>query len=106
MLWKVFSDEYLPTENPEDGWGHYHLVSSTSSTTEQGEFSMEVQMDRDGEIVTRSATGNGPISALVAMYNDAGIDVRVLDYAEHALTAGGEAMDAAYVKAALGERLL
>ena len=46
-------------------------------------------MDRDGEIVTRSATGNGPISALVAMYNDAGIDVRVLDYAEHALTEGG-----------------
>ena len=106
MLWKVFSDEYLPTENPEDGWGHYHLVSSTSSTTEQGEFSMEVQMDRDGEIVTRSATGNGPISALVAMYNDAGIDVRVLDYAEHALTEGGEAMAAAYVEAAIGERIL
>ena len=105
-LWKVFSDEYLPTENPEDGWGRYHLVSSTSSTTEQGEFSMEVQMDRDGEIVTRSTTGNGPISALVAMYNEAGIDVRVLDYAEHALTEGGEAMAAAYVEAAIGDRIL
>jgi len=106
MLWQVFSDEYLPAENPQDGWGHYHLVSSTSSTTEQGEFSMEVQMDRDGETVTRSATGNGPISALVAMYNQAGIDVRVLDYAEHALTEGGEAMAAAYVEAAIGERIL
>jgi len=106
MLWQVFSDEYLPAENPQDGWGHYHLVSSTSSTTEQGEFSMEVQMDREGETVTRSATGNGPISALVAMYNQAGIDVRVLDYAEHALTEGGEAMAAAYVEAAIGERIL
>lgn len=106
MLWQVFSDEYLPAENPQDGWGHYHLVSSTSSTTEQGEFFMEVQMDRDGETVTRSATGNGPISALVAMYNQAGIDVRVLDYAEHALTEGGEAMAAAYVEAAIGERIL
>ncbi|MDN6489170.1 MAG: 2-isopropylmalate synthase [Yaniella sp.] len=106
MLWHVFSDEYLPTENPADGWGHYHLVSSTSSTTEQGEFSMEVQMDRKGETITRSATGNGPISALVAMYNQAGIDIRVLDYAEHALTEGGEAMAAAYVEAAIGERIL
>ena len=40
------------------------------------------------------------------MYNQAGIDVRVLDYAEHALTEGGEAMAAAYVEAAIGERIL
>ena len=105
-LWEVFSNEYLPTENPEDGWGTYHLVSSTSSTTEEGDFSMEIQMDRDGETVTRTATGNGPISALVSMFNQAGIDIRVLDYTEHALTEGGEAMAVAYVEAALGERVL
>lgn len=105
-LWQVFSDEYLPAENPADGWGYYHLLSSTASTTEDGDFSMEVQMDREGEIVTRSATGNGPISALVSMFHEAGVDVRVLDYTEHAMTEGGEAMAAAYVEAAIGDRVL
>src|SRR5699024_9042592 len=105
-LWNVFADEYLPTEHTEDRWGYYRLVSSTSSTTEEGDFSMEVQMERDGQTVRRSATGNGPISALVSMFNQAGVDVRVLDYTEHALTEGGEAMAAAYVEAAIGDRVL
>ena len=35
-----------------------------------------------------------------------GIDVRVLDYAEHALSAGGDARAAAYVECAIGERIL
>ena len=35
-----------------------------------------------------------------------GIDVRVLDYAEHALSAGGDAQAAAYVECAIGDRVL
>ena len=105
-LWNVFSNEYLPTDDPQQRWGRYQLISSTSSTTEDGDFWMEVQMERDGEIVTRTATGNGPISALVKMFHEAGVDVRVLDYTEHALTEGGEAMAAAYVEAAIGDRVL
>ena len=34
------------------------------------------------------------------------VDVRVLDYAEHALSAGGDARAAAYVECAVGERVL
>lgn len=105
-LWEIFANEYLPAEDPADRWGHYRMVSSSSWTNEEGDFSMEVQMERDGEAVTRSATGNGPISALVSMFREAGVDVRVLDYTEHALTEGGEAMAAAYVEAAIGDRIL
>ena len=35
-----------------------------------------------------------------------GVDVRVLDYHEHALSAGGDARAAAYVECAVGERVL
>ena len=35
-----------------------------------------------------------------------GVDVRVLDYAEHALSAGGDAHAAAYVECAVGDRVL
>ena len=51
-------------------------------------------------------TGNGPISAFCAALASVGIDVRVLDYAEHALTEGTDAQAAAYVEVETGGRVL
>jgi 2-isopropylmalate synthase len=50
--------------------------------------------------------GNGPISAFCAALASVGIDVRVLDYAEHALTEGTDAQAAAYVEVATGKQVL
>ncbi|HEV2087429.1 MAG TPA: alpha-isopropylmalate synthase regulatory domain-containing protein, partial [Cryptosporangiaceae bacterium] len=51
-------------------------------------------------------TGNGPIAAFVQALADVGIDLRVLDYTEHAMSAGGDAKAAAYVECAIGDRVL
>ena len=57
----------------------------------------------EGEQRTLEGSGNGPIAAFVDALN--GLpqdwDVRVLDYAEHALSAGGDAVAAAYVECAV-----
>jgi hypothetical protein len=45
--------------------------------------------------------GNGPIAAFVDAISAVGHDVRVLDYAEHALSSGGDAIAAAYVECAV-----
>ncbi len=50
--------------------------------------------------------GNGPIAAFCDALAAHGVDVRVLDYAEHALSAGGDAKAAAYVECAVGDRVL
>ncbi|HEX6243544.1 MAG TPA: alpha-isopropylmalate synthase regulatory domain-containing protein [Polyangiales bacterium] len=47
---------------------------------------------------TIQAAGNGPVAAFVAVLAQAGIDVQVLDYAEHALSEGESATAAAYVE--------
>ena len=60
----------------------------------------------DGSQVHRTGTGNGPIAALLSILREDGVDVRVLDYSEHALSEGGNAMAAAYVECAVGERVL
>ena len=60
----------------------------------------------DGAKVSRTGTGNGPIAALLNILHEDGVDVRVLDYSEHALSEGGNAMAAAYVECAVGERVL
>ena len=68
----------------------------------------EATLTDRGEAVTITGTGNGPIAAFLdalATLPDTP-DVRVLDYAEHALSAGGDARAAAYVECAVGERVL
>ena len=60
----------------------------------------------DGVPVTIEGRGNGPIAAFVDALKSLDVDVRVLDYAEHALSAGGDARAAAYVECAIGERIV
>ena len=59
-----------------------------------------------GERRTLEGTGNGPIAAFVDALGTIGYDVRVLDYAEHALSSGGDAIAAAYVECAVGGQVL
>ena len=58
----------------------------------------------DGQHVTITGTGNGPIDAFVTAINDSlGTDIDVVDYAEHAIGAGKDASAVAYVESRTGE---
>ncbi|WP_022872824.1 2-isopropylmalate synthase [Nesterenkonia alba] len=105
-IWKMFQDEYLPVEDSERQWGHYRLGTVTTSSTAEGEFSMEVELFTDGTVRTKHAEGNGPISALLHVLREDGVDVRLLDYSEHAMSASGDAQAASFVELAIGERVL
>ena len=52
------------------------------------------------------ATGYRLSAVGVALARQAGADIRVLDFAEHALSSGGDAIAAAYVECAVGGRVL
>jgi 2-isopropylmalate synthase len=60
----------------------------------------------DGAEVTVTGTGNGPVAAFCTAVGQAGYDVRVLDYVEHALSAGGDARAAAYLGCAIDGQVL
>jgi 2-isopropylmalate synthase len=61
----------------------------------------------DGEKVTVEGTGNGPIAAFIdALERSLGLSIDVLDYAEHALSAGHEASAASYVELTDGHKLV
>ena len=49
---------------------------------------------------------NGPIAAFCDALASHGVDVRVLDYAEHAMSSGGDARAAAYLECAVDGRML
>jgi 2-isopropylmalate synthase len=67
---------------------------------------LSVEISVDGTVQTVEGTGNGPIAAFVDALATLGYDVRVLDYAEHALSSGGDAKAAAYLECAVDGRVL
>ena len=104
-MWQVFEDEYLPTANDDKKWGRFRLkgLSQTSVLDEDVQLSISI-LDR-GQLVELSGEGNGPIAAFGNILQAYGVDVRVLDYYEHALSAGGDASAAAYLECAIGDEV-
>ncbi|WP_185995854.1 2-isopropylmalate synthase [Nocardioides campestrisoli] len=113
-IWSVFRGEYLDRTSPLA----LDSVHTSSAAGQKDELTVSVRVD--GEPVTLTAEGNGPINAFTHALNalvserqaacdpafaDRG-DVRVLDYHEHALSAGGDAIAAAYVECAVGDQVL
>ncbi|OAB88058.1 2-isopropylmalate synthase [Janibacter melonis] len=105
-LWRIFSDEYLHSEESEIRWGRLAPVRSTISGSEDGLDQIEAVLTDGGTEITVHGRGNGPIDAFTDALGTIGVDVRVLDYHEHALSAGGDARAAAYVECAVGDRVL
>ena len=108
QLWQIFADEYLPADTAGVGepWGRFDLRGLSQRASVDAPDSLEVLL-RDGSAeVTLTAQGNGPIAAFCEALAGHGIDVRVLDYAEHAMSAGGDAKAAAYVECAVDGAVL
>jgi 2-isopropylmalate synthase len=90
-IWDTFSRVYL-------AGGDVAMHDHHSSTVADGKQKLSAAITVNGETHEVEGTGNGPISAFCAALASVGIDVRVLDYAEHALTEGTDAQAAAYVE--------
>ncbi|GAB4078146.1 2-isopropylmalate synthase [Nostocoides australiense] len=105
-IWEMFADEYLHSDNPQTRWGRFFPVRSILTSTDVGDDHIESVILDSGAEVHISGSGNGPIDAFIDAMSALDVDVRVLDYHEHALSAGGDARAAAYVECAVGERVL
>lgn len=104
QMWDIFLDEYLP--NPAAPWGRLKIKSVKQDSEIDGETSITVVLTDEGREVTLRGMGNGPIDAFCKALASHEIDVRVLDYAEHAMTSGGDARAASYVECEVGDRVL
>ena len=105
-IWSIFQDEYLPAANVEDKWGHYELYSTRTASDMDGSVSLEVKMRSGDDTFEAAAVGNGPVAAFLKILSDRGVAVRLFDYVEHALSASGDALAAAYVELEVNGRTL
>jgi 2-isopropylmalate synthase len=99
-MWQIFSAEYLGLQAPLA----LNSVHTSSADGERDDLSAVVY--EHGNRIVLNGEGNGPIDAFVTGLSHIGYDVRVLDYKEHALSAGGDARAAAYVECAVADKVL
>ena len=107
-IWDIFTDEYLPApaEKPELKWGRFELKRLRTSSEMDGTVQIEVVLRDGADEVSLTGSGNGPVSAFANVLKQQGIEVRVLDYVEHTMSAGSEAQAAAYLELEVGNQHL
>ena len=102
QMWQIFTEEYLAP-------GGFELIKF-SSTSNEGIERITSTVKAFGTVYELTGVGNGPIAAFCAAMSDidvglGGTAIRVLDYAEHALTAGRDAEAAAYLEIEVGDKV-
>ena len=127
-IWRLFKDEYLPVEqsgmtaagvvvgDTHDAtlapWGRLKLLKVAVSSGEDGsdtvlkarvlDRGVNVGVDESHEREI-SGIGNGPIAAFLNAVSNLGIEASVMDYVEHTMSVGTDAMAASYVECQVGE---
>jgi 2-isopropylmalate synthase len=95
QMWDIFATEYLAE-------GPLSLLDHQSSSVVESKHVLTAEISADGREQQVEGIGNGPISAFCDALATIGIEARVLDYTEHALTQGTDAQAAAYVECEIG----
>lgn len=127
-IWRLFKDEYLPVEqsgmtaagvvvgDTHDAslapWGRLKLLKVSVSSGEDGSDTVLKArlLDRGVNVggeqpVEREVPGigNGPIAAFLNAISNFGVDASIMDYVEHTMSVGTDAMAASYVECQVGE---
>ncbi len=107
-LWKIFADEYLPTSAAPglQPWGRFELRKSQVGTVDDEHVELHAELTDNGVLTAIDANGTGPIDAFVSALHQFDLDVRVLDYSEHAMSQGRDAKAASYVEAAVDGQIV
>ncbi|MFC8682292.1 2-isopropylmalate synthase [Microbacterium ureisolvens] len=106
QIWKIFTDEYLPSDIADERWGRFELLATSTRSDMSGDVALDITLRDGDERFDASGRGNGPVAAFLEIIRAQGFDVTLYDYVEHALSAGGDAQAAAYIELQVdGERL-
>ena len=96
QIMEEFKKDYLDRKEPM----HFRKCRITDTETADGEFATLVKLTYTDHGIEKhfDGIGNGPIDAVQRGLEEAlGIQIKVLDYTEHALASGSGAQAASYI---------
>ena len=92
VIWGIFEENFLKPKN------NFSYQSHTSSTKDDVN-ELEVKMIMNAKEVNVSGTGNGPIDSFVnGLSKELGINIKISDYHQSAISSGSDAQAAAYIE--------
>ena len=92
VIWEIFEENFLKPKN------NFSYQSHTSSTKDDVN-ELEVKMIMNAKEVNVSGTGNGPIDSFVnGLSKELGINIKISDYHQSAISSGSDAKAAAYIE--------
>ena len=91
QIYNLLHSEYLEANSP-------YALKSHRLQEENGICTVDVDVTFDGEVRRKHGTGKGPLEALVAALPQ---NIEIMDYHEHAISAGTNAQAAAYIEVRL-----
>jgi 2-isopropylmalate synthase len=101
-MWDAFSEEYLAPVRPLE-----RMKQRVDASEEDGgTTSITATVKINGVETEIRGAGNGPLAAFIDALSGVGFDVAVLDYSEHAMSAGDDAQAAAYVEASVDGKIV
>jgi len=91
-IWDIFEKSYL---QPVDNFSYI----KHSSSSKQEIHSLELTMNMKNIETTIKGSGNGPIDSFInGLSNEVGVDIKVADYHQSAISSGSDAKAAAYIE--------
>ena len=91
-IWDIFETNFL---KPKNNFAYQSHTSSTKDDVNE----LEVKMVMNSKEVTVSGTGNGPIDSFVnSLSKELGINIKISDYHQSAISSGSDAQAAAYIE--------
>ena len=92
QIWDIFERKYLQPVN------NYSYIKHTSSSKDDL-HKLELTMNMNNEETTIQGSGNGPIDSFVnGLSEKIGVEIKVADYHQTAISSGSDAKAAAYIE--------
>ena len=92
QIWDIFEESYLKPIN------NFSYIKHSSSSKEEI-HSLELTMNMNNEETIIKGSGNGPIDSFInGLCNKVGVEIKVADYHQSAISSGSDAKAAAYIE--------
>ena len=98
QIWDIFEKNYLkPVDN-------FSYIKHSSSSKEEI-HSLELTMSMNNKETVIKGSGNGPIDSFInGLCNKVGVEIKVADYHQSAISSGSDAKAAAYIELEKGNK--
>ena len=92
QIWEIFEENYLIPKN------NFSYIKHSSSSKDDI-HSLDLTLNMDNKEITIQGTGNGPIDSFInGLSNNIGVNIKVADYHQSAISSGSDAQAAAYIE--------